>query len=262
MSIAELIALAETAVAETLASPWQMVAVGASVIAVALVVISSFVKTMIPLRWLAVGGNVGFVIYGVLHPSILMLVLNAALLPINIVRAVQMVRLTERVRAATKRRSDIGIWLKPHMVRTERKAGDILFKKGDKARLLYYLADGRIELEEIHAFIEPGTTIGAIAFFAPDNRRTLTARCATKCIVLTMDEGMLKQLFFQNPGFGFEMMAHVAGGLTADVHRLEEQLTHATQVASGLTADVQRLEERLIQTSSAAPPDVERPALP
>ncbi len=224
VELAELVALVHAWIAETLASPLQIVAIVASAIAVALVVVSSFVKTMIPLRWLAVGGNVGFVIYGALHPSIAMLVLNAALLPINIVRAVEMVRLTKRVRAATKHRDMTGIWLKPYMVRTKRKAGDILFRKGDTADHLYFVADGRVELVEIGAFIEPGTMLGAIAFFAPDKKRTLSARCATKCTVLTIDESTLKQLVYQNPSFGFELMAQVAGGLTADVHRLEKQL--------------------------------------
>ena len=224
MSLAELVALVQAWLAETLASPWQIVAITASAIAVALVVISSFVKTMIPLRWLAVGGNVGFVIYGALHPSIAMLVLNAALLPINIVRAVQMVRLTRRVRAATKHRDGTGIWLKPYMVRTRRKAGEILFHKGDQADHLYFLADGKIELVEIGASIEPGTMFGAIAFFAPDKRRTLTARCTTKCTVLTIDESTLKQLYYQNPDFGFELMAQVASGLSADKQRLEQLL--------------------------------------
>lgn len=229
--MAELVAMVDAWVAQTLASPWQIVAITASAIAVTLVVISSFVKTMIPLRWLAVGGNVGFVIYGALHPSIAMLVLNAALLPINIVRAVQMVRLTRRVRAATKHRDDTGIWLKPYMVRTRRKAGEILFRKDDQADHLYFLADGRIELIEIGAFIEPGTMFGAIAFFTPDGKRTLSARCTTKCTVLTIDEGTLKQLYYQNPDFGFELMAQVASGLSADIRRLEQQLASRAPAA-------------------------------
>jgi len=237
LTIADLVTMVDAWVAETLASPWQIVAITASAIAVALVIISSFVKTMIPLRWLAVGGNVGFVIYGALHPSIAMLVLNAALLPINIVRAVQMVRLTRRVRAATKHRDGTGIWLKPYMVRTKRKAGEVLFHKGDQADHLYFLADGQIELVEIGAFIEPGTMFGAIAFFAPDKRRTLTARCTTKCTVLTIDEGTLKQLYYQNPEFGFQLIGLVAGRLTADKQRLEQQLANPPPAAPDAERD-------------------------
>ena len=227
----DIIDLAIATARGALATPNGMLALASAGAAAAFSVAGTFVKTMIPLRWLAVGGNVGFVIYGALHPSIAMLVLNAALLPINIVRAVQMVRLTKRVRAATKHRDGSGIWLKPYMVRTKRKAGEILFHKGDQADHLYFLVDGGIELVEIGAAIEPGTMFGAIAFFAPDRRRTLTARCATKCTVLTIDESTLKQLYYQNPEFGFELMAQVAGGLTADKQRLEERLAHPPPAA-------------------------------
>ena len=54
-------------------------------------VVSSFVRTMIPLRWLAVGGNLGFLVYGVMQPSLVMMLLHGTLLPINCLRAAQMV---------------------------------------------------------------------------------------------------------------------------------------------------------------------------
>jgi CRP-like cAMP-binding protein len=172
-----------------------------------------------------VGGNFGFVIYGVLHPSIPMLLLHGVLLPINIVRAVEMVRLTRRVRAVAS--ESTGVWLKPYMMRTKRKAGDVLFRKGDPADHLYFLAEGRIEFVEIGVTIDPGTMFGEIAFFAPDKRRTGTARCATACTVLTIDESTLNQLYYQNPDFGFQLMALVAGRLTADVQRLQKQVAQA-----------------------------------
>jgi len=224
VSPADLYAVIVSSLQAALSSTEQIVAIVSSIVAVALIVVSSFVKTMIPLRWLAVGSNVGFVVYGVLHPSIPMLALNALLLPINVVRAVEMVRLTRRVRAAAGNRDGTGIWLKPYMVRTKRKNGDILFRKGDTADQLYFLAEGRIELVEIGGFIEPGTMFGEIAFFAPDRRRTLTARCAGACTVLTIDESTVRQLYYQNPDFGFQLMSLVAGRLTADVQRLQNTI--------------------------------------
>ena len=138
LSLPELIALAEAGLKELLSSPEQIVAVVSVLIATALMVVSGFVKTMIPLRWLAVGGNFGFFVYGVLHPSIPMLLLNGLLLPINVLRAVEMVKLTKRVKAAAT--EGTGVWLKPYMVRTKRKAGEVLFRKGDMADHLYFLA--------------------------------------------------------------------------------------------------------------------------
>ena len=229
MSLAEItsyaesfIAYAESSARAVLASPEQIIAIVSVLIATGLMVVSSFVKTMIPLRWLAVGGNVGFLLYGALRPSVPMLLLNGLLLPINIVRAIEMVRLTKRVRATAT--AGTGVWLKPYMMRTKRKAGEVLFRKGDRADHLYFLAEGRIEIVEIGVFIEPGHMFGEIAFFAPDKRRTNTARCVGACTVLTIDESTVNQLYYQNPEFGFQLMALVAGRLTADVQRLQKQV--------------------------------------
>jgi CRP/FNR family transcriptional regulator, cyclic AMP receptor protein len=227
LSLSEITALAQSSLREVLSSPEQIVAIVSVLIATALMVVSSFVKTMIPLRWLGVGGNLGFLFYGALHPSIPMLLLNGLLLPINVVRAVEMVRLTKRVKAAAS--EGTGVWLKPYMMRTKRKAGDVLFRKGDRAGHLYFLAEGRIEIVEIGVFIEPGNMFGEIAFFAPDKRRTNTARCVGACTVLTIDESTVNQLYYQNPEFGFQLMALVAGRLTADVQRLQKQVAGATK---------------------------------
>ena len=222
LSPAEIIPLAESSLKALMSSPEQIVAIVSVIIAGGLIVVSSFVKTMIPLRWLSVGGNVGFLIYGVLHPSIPMLLLHGLLLPINTVRAVEMVRLTRRVKAVAA--ADTGVWLKPYMFRTKRKAGEVLFRRGDPAGHLYFLEAGRIEVVEIGVFIEPGTMFGEIAFFAPDKKRTNSARCVGECSVLSIDESTVNQLYYQNPDFGFQLMALVAGRLPADVHRLQQQV--------------------------------------
>ena len=221
MSPTEIIDSARTALADILSSPEQIVAIVSVLIATGLMVVSSFVRTMIPLRWLAVGGNVGFAVYGILYPSTPMILFHGALLPINIYRAIEMTKLTRRVRAAAG--EDTGVWLKPYMTRSKRKDGEVLFRKGDPADHLYFVAEGRVEIVEIGVFIEPGNLFGEIAFFAPDKRRTNTARCAGPCTVLTIDESTVHQLYYQNPEFGFQLMALVAGRLTADIKRLQNR---------------------------------------
>jgi CRP-like cAMP-binding protein len=110
------------------------------------------------------------------------------------------------------------------MRRKRLKAGDVLFRKGDAADHLYFLVEGRIEFVEIGEGMEAGRLFGEIAFFAPDKRRTLTARCTTDCLVLRIDEATFQQLYFQNPAFGFQVVTLVAGRLMADRKRLEHQL--------------------------------------
>ena len=64
------------------------------IVAGVLQVSSSFVKTMVPLRWLAVLSNLGFLAFGVLHPQFVMALLHGCLLPINVVRLTEMTKLT------------------------------------------------------------------------------------------------------------------------------------------------------------------------
>jgi CRP-like cAMP-binding protein len=138
-----------------------------------------------------------------------------------------MVRLTRRVKAATATGDLSGVWLKPYMRRTPLKAGSVLFRRGDPADQLYFLADGQVEFVEIGQVIDAGSMFGEIAFFAPDRCRTLTARCRTDCQVLSVDENTFKQLYFQNPEFGFQVVSLLAARLLADRQRLEQLIAKA-----------------------------------
>ncbi|MES3013522.1 MAG: cyclic nucleotide-binding domain-containing protein [Pseudomonadota bacterium] len=210
-----------------LESPSELFAILSVLVAGSFMVVSTFVKTMIPLRWLAIGSNVGFIAYGALHPSYPMLFLHLALLPINFFRLAEMKRLTRRVKAVRADGETSSVWLRPYMRARKMRAGKVLFHKGDRGDRLYLLADGRIELPEIGSSIAPGQVFGEIAFFSPDRRRALTARCAEDCTVLSIDEDTVQQLYYQNPAFGFKMIELVAANFSADVKRLNAELTTA-----------------------------------
>jgi len=221
-----------------LSSPLALAALSALAAAATFTITSSFVKTMVPLRGLAVLSNVGFLLYGLLHPNLIMAVLHATLLPINFVRFSEMLRLTRRVRAAAERADLTGVWLKPYMKASRKKAGDVLFAKGDPADQLYFLAAGRIEFVEIGQTMGPGRMFGEIAFFSPSGRRTATARCLEDCQVLSVNEPTLRELYYQNPSFGFELVSLVAARLSADAERL--------------SADVARLRAQLAAQQAAS----------
>jgi hypothetical protein len=209
---------------QQLAEPAQRVALAAGALAGLLILVSAFVKTIIPLRWLAVGSNLGFIVFGWVHPSPLVLALHAALLPVNLWRVLEMQRLTRRVGLAANDPGRWGVMLQPHMRRRRMRAGQVLFRRGDLADRLYLLAEGQIELVESGRRLAQGRMFGEIAFFAPDRRRSATARCVSDCTVLSIDETTFKQLYFQNPEFGFEVVRMIAARLTEDVQRLQGQL--------------------------------------
>jgi hypothetical protein len=169
-------------------SPRQIVAHVAALVGVAFVTVAAFVRTMIPLRWMAVGSNIGLLIFGALHPSIPTMLVAGSLLPINIWRAVEMMRLTQRVNRAATEGDMASVWLKPYMKPRRLRAGKVLFHKGDHADRLYLLTDGELELVEIGRRMAPGRIFGEIALFSPSGQRTSTVRVVTRCVVLEIHE--------------------------------------------------------------------------
>jgi CRP/FNR family transcriptional regulator, cyclic AMP receptor protein len=221
MPAPDFIAIATERLAQALADPIQLLALVSAALAGGLVIVSAFVRTMIPLRWLAVGSNVGFIVYGLVHPSLLMVALHAVLLPVNLFRVVQMVRLTRRVVASTTDPRQLAVWMRPYMRSRRYAASRLIFQRGDRADRLYFLAEGVVELPEVGVQLQAGQMFGEIAFFAPDRRRSSSARCLTPCTVLSIDEATFRQLVYQNPDFGLEIVRLIAGRLSQDVLRLQ-----------------------------------------
>jgi CRP/FNR family transcriptional regulator, cyclic AMP receptor protein len=210
---------ASTYVATVLSSPSKMVAALAVAIGIGLVIAGSFMRTMLPLRWLAAGSDLSMLIFGALAPSISTLLIAGALLPINIFRALEVTRLTRRVTRAQANAGFSGLWLRPYMTSRRLEAGSVLFRKGDDAHHLYLLVSGELELSDIGKRLETGRIFGEIALFSPSHRRTHTAACISACHVLEIHERTVKQLYFQNPTFGFHLMELLVGRLSADIER-------------------------------------------
>jgi len=219
MSLSEFGSLVSAQLGTLTFSPTDLLAYAGGVVGVALVVAGAFVRTMIPLRWLTVGSNCGFLVFGALHPSMTTLAVSALLLPINLYRVREMIRLTRQVTAAERAGDLSGVWLRPYMKPRKLRAGQVLFRRGDLADRLYLLAEGRMQLVEIGRDLPPGRIFGEIALFSPDHRRTHTARCVTACTVLSIDETTVRQLYFQDPAFGFHLIGLVAARLSEDVER-------------------------------------------
>jgi CRP/FNR family transcriptional regulator, cyclic AMP receptor protein len=81
-----------------------------------LVFCAFYMKAMGPLRAVAIASNVAFIAYGAAYALYPMLVLHAALQPLNCLRLLQLRRLIQRVRQASRREPTID-WLLPLMTR-------------------------------------------------------------------------------------------------------------------------------------------------
>jgi CRP-like cAMP-binding protein len=99
------------------------------------------------------------------------------------------------------------------------KAGEVLFRKGDVADELVYVASGKLKLQGGDHFISPDELIGEIGLFSPDKTRTLTVVCDTDCKLYQMTDKQIYRLYYQNPKLGFFFMRLIVERLLRDVRR-------------------------------------------
>lgn len=182
---------------------------------------ASFVmKRMLPLRALALVSNVCFIAYGLAESLLPSIVLNAALLPVNARRLWEIDKLSKEIVRATQD-SPVSQWLLPHMRHRSFKAGEVLFRKGEVADKLIYIAQGELRLAEIGRLIGPGELIGEIGLFSPERKRTQTIVCETDGELYHMTDEMIFQLYYQHPKLGFYLVRLVAERLLRDVRSPE-----------------------------------------
>jgi hypothetical protein len=183
-----------------------------------LVFCTFYMKTMIPLRVVALASNVAFIAYGFLGGLAPVLVLHATLLPLNAVRLLQMRRLIRKVRESAQ--GDFSMdWLVPLMARRALPAGHVLFNKGDEASHLYVVLRGSIHLTELGVRLGPGSLMGEIGVFSPHGRRTATAVCETDVEIASIAAEKVVELYYQNPTFGFHLIQITIRRLLENVDR-------------------------------------------
>jgi CRP-like cAMP-binding protein len=180
-------------------------------------------KTMIPLRVVGICSNCVFIIYayfGALYP---VLILHIILLPLNTLRLREMLRLTREVSAATQ--GDLNMnWLKPFTSTRRLGLGDVLFRKGDRADAMFFIVSGSYRLVELGIQLAPGQVVGELGLLAPDQTRTQTLECIGAGEVLQITYEQVKQLYYQNPQFGFYFLQLSTKRLFENIAHLEAEL--------------------------------------
>jgi CRP/FNR family cyclic AMP-dependent transcriptional regulator len=189
----------------------------------ALAIAGSAMKTILPLRWIAITANGVGLVYSLwlgLCPGV---IVNIVLLPLNTFRMIQMLRLIARAHRAAK--GDLSIdWLTPFMDRREVAAGELLFAKGDPADSMFYILTGRYRLRESGIEIPPGSVVGEMGFLSPGNRRTQTLESVEAGSVLTISYDQLRQLYLENPEFGFYFLRLTSERLFQNMAAMEREI--------------------------------------
>ncbi|WP_441965703.1 Crp/Fnr family transcriptional regulator [Microvirga sp. 2MCAF38] len=189
-----------------------------------LAITGSAMKTIIPLRCVGIVANVVSLTYNYHLGLVPGVIVNLILLPLNGTRLFQMLRLIRKVKSASQ--SDLSMdWLKPFMTKRGVKAGETLFHKDDEADCMFYTLSGRFRLRQLGIDLPPGRVVGEMGFLSPDNKRTQTLECVESGEVLSITYDQVRQLYFQNPEFGFYFLRLTTERMFANMERLEAELS-------------------------------------
>jgi ABC-type antimicrobial peptide transport system permease subunit len=190
-------------------------------------------RTMVPLRVTGIISDVFFIGYGVLSGTVTTLMLYILLLPINIFRLGQMLKLVKRARIAAQ--GDLSMdWLKPFMTRRKYGKGDVLFRKGDRANEMFFTVTGKFLVTELGIELPPGRLVGELGFLSPDNRRTQSLECTEDGQVLAITYDRLLEIYFQNPEFGYYFLRLSTERLLQNITRLEGIIDQYKAQAGGV----------------------------
>jgi len=187
-------------------------------------------KTMVPLRVIAISSNVLFIAYGYLHPAYPVLLLHLLLLPLNYWRLRQMLTLVRETEAAHDGDLDMN-WIRPFTTTRAMTPGEVLFRKGDPANEIVFIMSGSLRIAELGIVVPPGEVVGELGMLSPDKVRTQSAVCVDGGQILTITYDQVRQLFFQNPKFGYYFMQLSARRLFENMTRMQTEIETLRGVA-------------------------------
>jgi cyclic nucleotide-binding protein len=193
-----------------------------------LYIASISMTTVIPLRIAAIGSAFFFLCYGVFAGSFPTIFLYGMLLPLNAYRLHQMIQLIEKVRAAAS--SDLSVdWLEPFMTKRKYRQGEIVFRKGDSADEMFLVATGQFLVSEIGVELQPGQVFGEMGLLTTGFQRTQSVECVKAGRLMTITYDKVRELYFQNPEFGFYFLRLIGERLLHNLKRAEQLLADERQ---------------------------------
>jgi CRP/FNR family transcriptional regulator, cyclic AMP receptor protein len=190
----------------------------ASYAALALLAAAFWFPTIIWLRILAIAAAALIVVHGLLVGDYIVAVLGVVIMALNAWRLVEMRRLVSVTREATAASgAPITIdWLLPFMQPLALPKDTVVFHKGAAADAMYFVSHGRVRFEELGVEMGKGALFGEIGIFSHDKLRTATAKCLEDCSLLKISDEKVRELYYQNPDFGFFIVGLITRRLIED----------------------------------------------
>jgi CRP/FNR family transcriptional regulator, cyclic AMP receptor protein len=175
---------------------------GIGYLGTALTISATAMSTMIPLRIISLCASVAVITYGSLIGSMPVVLTELIQMPFNAYRLWQMLRLVRDVETAAG--GDLSLeWLRPFGSRRTFGIGEVVFRKGDTADEMYYIESGLFRIPEAGIEVRKGGIVGELGLLSPENARTASLVCVEAGHALCVSYSDVKQLYYQNPEFGF-----------------------------------------------------------
>jgi hypothetical protein len=187
-------------------------------VAAGLVLTSFYLKNMMPLRIVALGSNLAFITYAIMVDATPVFVLHSLLLPLNVLRLMQMWKFKQQVQAAACHRTVAGVLL-PYMRQSWVPAGRALFHEGDDSDKVYYVIKGQVRLLGSDSLIKAGELLGEMDVFMPDGMRLSTAICETEVQLGSISSQKIREILFQDPVFSEFLLRAIAHRAANTVRR-------------------------------------------
>ena len=169
-------------------------------IATGLVLSSFYLKTMMPLRIVAMCSNVMFIIYAVLSDAPPILVLHCLLFPLNLWRLIEAHNLRHKFAEALQVEMSPALLL-PFMQKCTSHQGHAIFQKGDNADKVYLVLRGKIWLEDSEHPLAEGQLFGLLGVFSNERRHSDSASCLTEVEYGVVASEKFLELVNQEPRF-------------------------------------------------------------
>ena len=189
----------------------------AGYIAALLTLATFFMRDDVRLRQAALATNVAYVVYGLTGHIWLPAILHGLSFPLNARRLWQLLHERRMIEHAMDVSDVSAEWLLRFMQRSNYGPNTVIFRRGDAADRMFFIAEGCVALEEIGVELGPGTLLGEIGLFSPAGARTQTAVARTRCELYAIGRAEVLALYRRNPGFGIYMIRLITRRLVEDV---------------------------------------------
>jgi CRP-like cAMP-binding protein len=96
---------------------------------------------------------------------------------------------------------------------------------------MFYILSGTCRIKELDLQLDAGQMVGELGFLTPDQQRTQTVECLDNVEMLTITYDKVRELYFQNPSFGYYFLRLASERLLQNVDRMERSMESRNQAS-------------------------------